>query len=124
MIFNCGDRCEFISSHLPLLKVKVSKLCGSLIVHVKCSEFSTLAYHKCILALILWICIAFDREKNVSGAAVTPYVLKRVNELTGGASLAASILFLDIFFQKVANMVPGVFNDSMSLNLLFCCGYS
>lgn len=34
------------------------------------------------------------KEKNVSGAAVTPYVLKRVNELTGGASLAASILFL------------------------------
>jgi hypothetical protein len=23
-VFSCGDRCEFTSSHLPLLKVKVS----------------------------------------------------------------------------------------------------
>lgn len=34
------------------------------------------------------------KEKNIMGAAVTPYVLKRVNELTGGASLAANIALI------------------------------
>ncbi|KAG0607910.1 hypothetical protein M758_8G064100 [Ceratodon purpureus] len=34
------------------------------------------------------------KEKNISGAAVTPYVLKRVNELTGGASLTANIALI------------------------------
>ncbi|CAM8958718.1 unnamed protein product [Rhodiola kirilowii] len=31
------------------------------------------------------------REKNITGSAETPFLLKRVNELTGGASLAANI---------------------------------
>ena len=32
------------------------------------------------------------RNMGVTGKAVTPYVLQRVNELTGGKSLQASIL--------------------------------
>ncbi|CAI0541820.1 unnamed protein product [Linum tenue] len=32
------------------------------------------------------------REKNIIGSAETPFLLARVNELTGGASLASSIL--------------------------------
>ncbi|KAH9602184.1 hypothetical protein KSS87_018451 [Heliosperma pusillum] len=32
------------------------------------------------------------REKNITGSAETPFLLSRVNELTGGASLASSIL--------------------------------
>ncbi|KAL0903711.1 hypothetical protein M5K25_028109 [Dendrobium thyrsiflorum] len=35
-------------------------------------------------------------DKQVTGNAATPFLLSRVNELTGGASLAASILFLII----------------------------
>ncbi|CAM6088534.1 unnamed protein product [Calypogeia fissa] len=31
------------------------------------------------------------RQKNIQGNAVTPYLLKRINELSGGASLAANI---------------------------------
>lgn len=31
------------------------------------------------------------KEKNIAGSAETPFVLSRVNELTGGASLAANI---------------------------------
>ncbi|KAK9692303.1 hypothetical protein RND81_09G254900 [Saponaria officinalis] len=31
------------------------------------------------------------REKNITGSAETPFVLSRVNELTGGASLASNI---------------------------------
>ena len=34
------------------------------------------------------------RDKNITGNAETPFLLSKVNELTGGASLAASILFL------------------------------
>jgi pseudouridine-5'-phosphate glycosidase len=30
-------------------------------------------------------------EKGISGQAVTPYLLKRVNEITGGASLSSNI---------------------------------
>ncbi|PIA31197.1 hypothetical protein AQUCO_05100002v1 [Aquilegia coerulea] len=33
------------------------------------------------------------RDKKVTGNAETPFLLARVNELTGGASLASSILF-------------------------------
>lgn len=32
------------------------------------------------------------REKNITGNAETPFLLARVNEITGGASLASSIL--------------------------------
>ena len=32
------------------------------------------------------------RAKNISGRDITPYVLQRVNELTKGKSLEASIL--------------------------------
>lgn len=32
------------------------------------------------------------RERSITGNAETPFLLERVNELTGGASLAASIL--------------------------------
>jgi pseudouridine-5'-phosphate glycosidase len=32
------------------------------------------------------------KVKHITGAEVTPYILMRVNELTGGASLSASIL--------------------------------
>jgi pseudouridine-5'-phosphate glycosidase len=38
--------------------------------------------------LLCW----FGRAKHITGAEVTPYILMRVNELTGGASLSASIL--------------------------------
>jgi len=34
----------------------------------------------------------FNRTKNISGKEITPYVLQRVNELTKGKSLEASIL--------------------------------
>ncbi|PKA63794.1 hypothetical protein AXF42_Ash004803 [Apostasia shenzhenica] len=34
------------------------------------------------------------KDKNVTGNAVTPFLLSRVNELTGGASLAANIALL------------------------------
>lgn len=34
------------------------------------------------------------REKNITGNAETPFLLARVNELTGGLSLASSILSL------------------------------
>ncbi|GMH00015.1 hypothetical protein Nepgr_001854 [Nepenthes gracilis] len=34
------------------------------------------------------------REKNITGSAETPFVLTRVNELTGGASLASNIALL------------------------------
>lgn len=32
------------------------------------------------------------RDKNITGNAETPFLLARVNELTGGRSLASSIL--------------------------------
>ncbi|KAL2893838.1 Pseudouridine-5'-phosphate glycosidase [Bienertia sinuspersici] len=32
------------------------------------------------------------REQNIKGCAETPFLLSRVNHLTGGASLASSIL--------------------------------
>lgn len=100
-VFSCGDRCD---SH-PLIchywKWKFQKCVDLRLCMSNAPNSQHLAYLKCILTLILWTCIAFDREKNVSGAAVTPYVLKRVNELTGGASLAASILFLSrLIFSK------------------------
>jgi pseudouridine-5'-phosphate glycosidase len=34
------------------------------------------------------------KENNITGAAITPYVLKRVNELTGGTSLSANIALI------------------------------
>ncbi|XP_024359940.1 pseudouridine-5'-phosphate glycosidase isoform X1 [Physcomitrium patens] len=34
------------------------------------------------------------KDKNITGAAVTPFVLNRVNELTGGASLSANIALI------------------------------
>ncbi|GFZ20723.1 indigoidine synthase A family protein [Actinidia rufa] len=40
------------------------------------------------------------RDKGVTGNAETPFLLARVNELTGGASLSSSILSLDI--QNIA----------------------
>jgi len=36
--------------------------------------------------------LVLAREQNVTGNAETPFLLARVNELTGGTSLAASIL--------------------------------
>lgn len=33
----------------------------------------------------------FFREQNIKGSAETPFLLSRVNELTGGASLASNI---------------------------------
>ncbi|KAG5517473.1 hypothetical protein RHGRI_038021 [Rhododendron griersonianum] len=35
------------------------------------------------------------RDKGITGNAETPFLLARVNELTGGASLSSSILYLD-----------------------------
>jgi pseudouridine-5'-phosphate glycosidase len=32
------------------------------------------------------------REKRITGNAITPFMLERVKELTGGSSLEASIL--------------------------------
>ena len=44
--------------------------------------------------LTVWISLFFNgnRDKNITGNAETPFLLARVNELTGGASLASSIL--------------------------------
>uniref|UniRef100_A0A2P2KQ73 Uncharacterized protein MANES_15G112800 n=1 Tax=Rhizophora mucronata TaxID=61149 RepID=A0A2P2KQ73_RHIMU len=42
------------------------------------------------------------RDKNITGNAETPFLLKRVNELTGGASLASSILCF-VFNRKLLN---------------------
>ncbi|GLT50730.1 hypothetical protein SLA2020_241960 [Shorea laevis] len=39
------------------------------------------------------------REKNITGNAETPFLLARVSELTGGASLA-SIILLDVIYNK------------------------
>lgn len=39
------------------------------------------------------------REKNITGNAETPFLLARVNELTGGLSLASSILSLKFIEQ-------------------------
>lgn len=39
------------------------------------------------------------REKNITGNAETPFLLSRVNELTGGLSLASSILSLKLIEQ-------------------------
>lgn len=39
------------------------------------------------------------REKNITGNAETPFLLARVNELTGGFSLASSILSLKFIEQ-------------------------
>ncbi|KAL0722892.1 hypothetical protein Bca4012_037491 [Brassica carinata] len=43
------------------------------------------------------------REQNVTGNAETPFLLARVNELTGGTSLAASILSLE-FLDTVSDI--------------------
>ncbi|KAM1495865.1 hypothetical protein ACFXTO_030539 [Malus domestica] len=40
------------------------------------------------------------RDKNTIGNDATPFLLKRVNELTGEASLASSILYLFFFAQQ------------------------
>ncbi|CAN1250597.1 Pseudouridine-5'-phosphate glycosidase, partial [Linum perenne] len=42
------------------------------------------------------------REKNISGSAETPFLLARVNELTGGASLASSIAPRDVQLTYIA----------------------
>lgn len=39
------------------------------------------------------------REKDITGNAETPFLLARVNELTGGLSLASSILSLKFIEQ-------------------------
>lgn len=38
--------------------------------------------------------VLYLRDKNITGNAETPFLLARVNELTGGASLSSSILFV------------------------------
>jgi pseudouridine-5'-phosphate glycosidase len=42
------------------------------------------------------------RENNVIGNEATPFLLARVNELTGGASLAASILYRTYYYEKIS----------------------
>lgn len=44
--------------------------------------------------ILLDLQLLFDREKNITGNAETPFLLARVNELTRGVSLSSSILFL------------------------------
>ena len=39
------------------------------------------------------------RELGIAGKAVTPFVLKRINELSNGRSLMSSILFLSLSFS-------------------------
>ncbi|KAL8159419.1 hypothetical protein V2J09_000956 [Rumex salicifolius] len=55
------------------------------------------------------------REKNISGSAETPFVLKRVNELTGGASLASNIAL-------VKNNVAVASKISVCLSQMHRCG--
>ncbi|KAL9258626.1 hypothetical protein AKJ16_DCAP08566 [Drosera capensis] len=38
--------------------------------------------------------VAEAREKNITGSAETPFILSKVNELTGGASLKSNIALL------------------------------
>jgi pseudouridine-5'-phosphate glycosidase len=57
--------------------------------------------------------IVFYREQNIAGKDVTPFVLERVNEITGGTSLQASILFL---------MLSGFIIDKMgNRQVEMCC---
>ncbi|CAH8319495.1 unnamed protein product [Eruca vesicaria subsp. sativa] len=51
------------------------------------------------------------REQNVTGNAETPFLLARVNELTGGTSLAASIISLE---QQCLSIVKLEFLDTVS----------
>ena len=44
----------------------------------------------CTIRNIIMICLT--RAKDISGKDITPYVLQRVNEMTKGKSLEASIL--------------------------------
>lgn len=60
------------------------------------------------------------RNKNITGNAETPFLLSKVNELTGGASLAASILFL-LFqhnFSYISNFTFHILIHNLCLNLL------
>lgn len=63
------------------------------------------------------------RELNITGNAETPFLLARVNELTGGASLASSIL--KFFFQQyviIMSIIDSVcFNTTFNLNVTISC---
>ena len=46
----------------------------------------------------------FNRAKSISGKDITPYVLQRVNELTRGKSLEASILVVSYLTFEVPEL--------------------
>ncbi|KAF3779703.1 Pseudouridine-5'-phosphate glycosidase [Nymphaea thermarum] len=68
-----------------------SKVCS--LQHVRVPIPEAHAASGTLIELAIKRALEEARDKNIVGNAATPFLLARVNELTSGASLAASILY-------------------------------
>ena len=48
----------------------------------------------CLYLCLYYIIILFTSDLNISGAEVTPFLLKRINEITGGESSKTNIALI------------------------------
>ena len=62
-----------------------------------------------------------SRDKNITGNAETPFLLARVNELTGGASLSSSILFCHfVIAYGRTNRICVLINTRPLVSIILC----
>lgn len=86
--------------------LKEARWSGFLPMHNLDWIFLLIVFRAHFLYILKWSRIR--RDKNITGNAATPFLLGRVNELTGGASLASSILYLFL----LTTILPYLYSQS------------